>query len=354
MHIFSDHMKGMVQQARKSAQAGNNPYVIIVGTSGVLEINHEPDEPLKVPEDGFTIAPLYSDTIGSDGSSKRTVSQYAVAIITHNKSNDGGPELSSKIFYTDPPPHYILADGANQAWKDTVDNYCRRKLTNPDDKMIAIAALAREYSARYGNGLGRYMIGIWENFFAEGLLWKVVMYRRECRPKKRRAPSWSWMAVEATVYDENNGREDYDLNSSLIQITIISVKIHMKDKGVQYESASNGSIDIKGKGLDCSWVDSNKGLELFDMTTKEKIGKRSYALPDNNEEVQEAGKLKFLLVSRSNRGIGKHDDVFEGILLRTAEQGEHKRVGYAKFTYSKEDFEEKVARRFLEETVTIV
>lgn len=353
MHIFSDTTKGMVVQARKLAQAGNNPYVRITGTSGILEINHEPNKPLEVPEDGFTIAPLYSDTIGPDGSSKRTVSQYAVVTIARNKSEDDGPELNGRILYTDPPPHSILANGANRAWKDAVDDYCRRKLTNPDDKMIAIAALAREYSARYGNGLGRYVIGIWERFFPEGLLWKVSTYRREGRPKKQRAPSWSWIAVEGAVYDESDDVKAYDLNSSSIEIEIIHEKIHMKAEGLEYESTINGSFDIKGKVLECSWADSNNRLALFDVSTKEQIGNRSYALPDSDEEAQDAGKLKFLLVRRSNRGTGKHDDIFEGILLRTAEQGEHRRTGYGRFYYSKEDFEEKMASKFLDETVTI-
>jgi hypothetical protein len=49
------------------------------------------------------------------------------------------------------PPHTITAEGVSQAWNDTVNNYCQRKLSNPRDKLIAIAAFAWKYTTQYSD-----------------------------------------------------------------------------------------------------------------------------------------------------------------------------------------------------------
>lgn len=47
-----------------------------------------------------------------------------------------------------------------------MNSYTKRTLTDPDDRFIAILALAEEYSNRYGEKLGSYLAGHWWNLNA--------------------------------------------------------------------------------------------------------------------------------------------------------------------------------------------
>ena len=177
LQLLSDHLKGMLQQARRLVAAGTNHALVSVsGTAAALHLNHNFSEHLVVPENGFIIAPVYSEAASSEtqesatfpsASPARSVSPYTALLILPPLGPSEPPR--SLPIYTDPPPNTITPAGTNRAWLHTVDNYCRRRLTNPSDKMPAIAALAREYSACYGDGLGRYLVGAWEAFLADGL-----------------------------------------------------------------------------------------------------------------------------------------------------------------------------------------
>jgi hypothetical protein len=307
MQLISDRLKGMIEQARKLAASGrNNPVVSVAGTSGSLIINHDLSEKIDVPEDGFIIAPVYGETEGPNGSTTRTVSPYAVLLIARNPNYDpseqgSAPELRGRCIFTDPPPHTITAEGVNQAWKDTVDNYCQRKLSNPGDKLIAIAALAREYAAQYGDGLGKYVAGMWEAFLPETLLWKVYPNQREARPSGRGVPSWSWAAAEGGRFDDSFGEDEHDLNSSSCEIKIVGGDLGIKAEGMEYEAITGGSLKIRGKVLGCSWERSERGFKLLGASIKEQIGNPSFAHPDCVDYEEYEDEFVFLLVQRSNR-----------------------------------------------------
>lgn len=74
-------------------------------------------------------------------------------------------------------------------------------VTNAGDKLVAIAALAEEYSIRYGYELGSYLAGHWYNELtrsSSSLMWAVKPSSRQPEPGKWRAPSWSWASVEGS------------------------------------------------------------------------------------------------------------------------------------------------------------
>jgi hypothetical protein len=104
-------------------------------------------------------------------------------------------------------------------WLALVQNYSRRAITKPDDKLPAIAGLARVIADRSGD---KYLAGLWYSHLEEDLCWRV--YAREemhmvrsadstepapqvwgkkftdiGAPERYRAPSWSWASVDAGV-----------------------------------------------------------------------------------------------------------------------------------------------------------
>lgn len=74
-------------------------------------------------------------------------------------------------------------------------SYSKRKLTNADDKLIAISGIARAFHRHLQSD---YIAGLWaQQDFAWGLSWR----RRgpTARPPSYRAPSFSWASLDATV-----------------------------------------------------------------------------------------------------------------------------------------------------------
>jgi hypothetical protein len=116
------------------------------------------------------------------------------------------------------------SDAAHEDWKRIVERYSRTRLTFAKDKLIALAGIAEMMATRIS---GLYVAGLWEQYLASQLLWKVNpvyaqsheddptyedpreedevssgpvsshLTNKSKRPKRYRAPTFSWAAVDA-------------------------------------------------------------------------------------------------------------------------------------------------------------
>ncbi|KAH7089648.1 heterokaryon incompatibility protein-domain-containing protein [Paraphoma chrysanthemicola] len=84
------------------------------------------------------------------------------------------------------------------AWKSTVEEYSKRRMTFGKDKLLAISGIAAEYAKFFQC---EYLAGLWQFDFISELSWYVTdpVFLRLPRPKVWRAPSWSWAAVDGIV-----------------------------------------------------------------------------------------------------------------------------------------------------------
>lgn len=100
--------------------------------------------------------------------------------------------------------HLARPENKEWDWQDIVAQYSRANLTNPRDRLPALAGVARrqhEATSRH------YLAGMWRERLITQLPWMVFGERRK-RPVWR-APSWSWMSVDSeTQYWE---RWDVDI-----------------------------------------------------------------------------------------------------------------------------------------------
>lgn len=105
-----------------------------------------------------------------------------------------------------------------QNWYSLLTEYTKRKLSNPCDIFAGVSSIAQLASVTLES---RYLAGIWEGDMARGLLWKsrYQVQRRIPLPGRgrfwepikrpqptylapgpiRRAPSWSWAAVQGPI-----------------------------------------------------------------------------------------------------------------------------------------------------------
>jgi hypothetical protein len=108
---------------------------------------------------------------------------------------DGGisganTEIAFSRPYFQPGEHFSLEN-----WRSILRDYTRRFLTYSSDKLPAIGGVAFDYARISGSN---YLAGLWENSFTSELLWSS---RRSdiSRPPVKRAPSWSWAAVDGEI-----------------------------------------------------------------------------------------------------------------------------------------------------------
>ena len=89
----------------------------------------------------------------------------------------------------------------HQLWPRIVEAYSNNLLTKPEDKLIAIAGIARKLADVIGD---EYVVGLWRRYLASELLWSVDHCRQidhspSCRPKNYRAPSFSWASIDGCI-----------------------------------------------------------------------------------------------------------------------------------------------------------
>ncbi|KAH7073785.1 heterokaryon incompatibility protein-domain-containing protein [Paraphoma chrysanthemicola] len=113
------------------------------------------------------------------------------------------------------------------AWKGTVEEYSRRKMTFGKDKLLAISGIAAEYAKLFQC---EYLAGLWQFDLISELAWYVTkldftnatnpVLPRLPRPKVWRAPSWSWAAVDGVVASHSllfRGRSDLVVHEAKAQ-----------------------------------------------------------------------------------------------------------------------------------------
>lgn len=151
------------------------------------------------------------------------------------------------------------------SWKSTwtriIENYSTRLLTVENDKLPALAGLARSMAERTGDF---YQAGLWKSMLPDLLFWKVAVNEptHMCKdpghdrllpppwksevvvPPAYRAPSWSWASVDASVeFGWLRGE------GSLTEILECRVELAGSDT---FGRVKSGCIKIKVGDLSCA------------------------------------------------------------------------------------------------------
>lgn len=107
---------------------------------------------------------------------------YETLIIPKQLALDGFTQLSRVL-------------GFHIRWFELVKHYTKAHLTQPQDKLVAIAGIARK--VQRARGL-TYLAGIWKEYLPLNLLWHLDAPAHE-RPAVYRAPTWSWAAIDGQI-----------------------------------------------------------------------------------------------------------------------------------------------------------
>ncbi|GIZ41016.1 hypothetical protein CKM354_000433300 [Cercospora kikuchii] len=146
-------------------------------------------------------------------------------------------------------------------WRNLVKTYSACKLTNRNDRTMAIAGIARWYAEQLNE---EYVAGFWRSQLPACLLWNVDQYGSTKRASQYRAPTWSWLSIDGRVTAYN----DFP---AVTLCDCISVHIDLVDAQNPYGQIANGEIVLHGHLAPFRlW---GEGANAMMATTDRKIGK---------------------------------------------------------------------------------
>lgn len=169
-----------------------------------------------------------------------------------------------------------ISEQLQTVWQDMLLDYGSRGLSDPNDKLVAIVAVAEYFFGQYGYLLGKYCAGHWRNFLMHGLGWYVSPYSIKPAPQKPRGPSWSFAAVEGAWYPGRGATLDFQGSIEVVDCTTVP-----KYPNLPFGPVISGQLTLKGPLLPLFWGPAKSehdtyGLYLYSSPTDETILGRAF------------------------------------------------------------------------------
>ncbi len=208
-----------------------------------------------------------------------------------------------------------------ESWKKIVVAFMACDFTYPSDKVVAFSGIAEEFGSR-SNDI--YLAGLWKNcFFTEQLLWyvndkKQVNGQLSARPLMYRAPSWSWLSIDARI--------NFDIMFQPTLVEILEVNVKLADNNNPTGEVRHGVVSLYAH-LKCAnfrAVADRRGI--FELHDEENNQKGSVVL--RFDEVAIRPTQSFCLPVIFYRNPSR--DILKGLLLapKGGKAMEFNRVGY--------------------------
>ncbi|KAI0823229.1 heterokaryon incompatibility protein-domain-containing protein [Trametes gibbosa] len=162
--------------------------------------------------------------------------------------------LPDMLFLRDPPqlalPSDPDADSTEWArlhgkWGPLVQDYTRRTVSYPSDKLVACSAMAAAFQRVLR---ADYLAGLWRPTLLMDLLWHRAREGARCLPRPRcwyRAPSWSWAAIDGPV----------DANMSTVEsllAVVVQCEVVLKDATLRFGEVKGGFLVLHAALIPCT------------------------------------------------------------------------------------------------------
>jgi len=182
------------------------------------------------------------------------------------------------------PEDTQMSDQAISLWIDLVTSYSRCNFTNPSDKLLAFAGVAKLFQEITNDA---YVAGLWRSRVLDLLDWCV------CEPTAKlsleyRAPSWSWISIDGPVKPR---RPAYRCKF-LVELVDVCVNTEGEDATV---SVTGGFIKLKGIVIVAACQQTTiHCLEIVTDKLSHPISIQPY-LDTTDVKILNGGKICFLL-----------------------------------------------------------
>ncbi|KAJ8515204.1 hypothetical protein ONZ45_g7340 [Pleurotus djamor] len=158
------------------------------------------------------------------------------AIVPERKERLPGTILPSVT-----PEPQLLTPKIEFAFRDTwfrvVAEYTRRQMTEPSDRLVALAGVAEMFGLIFATD---YLAGLWRKTLLEDLSWEVPVAHStpQRRPSVNRKPSWSWVAVDGEV-------ELQRLGSATPIAKVLRCDVTLKAQEHAYGAVTDGTLVLQ-------------------------------------------------------------------------------------------------------------
>lgn len=174
-------------------------------------------------------------------------------------AGQGVPGTSEPSFVRGGPPRRGQGPRMKGGWLSLVEDFSRRALEDPSEKLTAIAGAARVLAEHTED---EYLAGLWHSHILEDLFWhtedpshgadRVMKNSGEVQAgvvPQYRAPSWSWAALDSAVRFDT-----LDHQGTLAQV----VKCKTRPSGVDpFGAVSDGELELMVRIQPLTWYAAN-------------------------------------------------------------------------------------------------
>lgn len=163
--------------------------------------------------------------------------------VPHRESLKSSYALSRLVTPSEDDQDHLFSERAFHTWKILLEDYSKRSLTKPTDKLVAFAGIAKLFQEFTGD---EYLAGLWKSRLVDLLNWKVTTPGPVAVDYL--APSWSWASVQSSVTIQNTLNTGDRAN--LVSVLAIETMNREADPtvGVRY-----GCITLHGVLFPAQW-----------------------------------------------------------------------------------------------------
>jgi len=271
-----------------------------------------------------------------------------------NKRCEGGGSLLE--WYKDPNVHMenrLCSPYSNfrtiTRWHEVVDDYTKRSLSFPLDKLTALSAIADLYKDYTGH---TYLAGLWKETLIYDLCWSSPG-NLPPRPVEYRAPSWSWAAVDRGPILSSTEKV-YFLREAHFYTKlalVVDVSIEQNPPDTTFGKIYDGFLTITApvKWTECHHDDRRSSSTILKHPSDARVSWDA-SLPDGYVDAN-VSVLAVLLMRRDYYAFTHHC----GLALVPASPGKYRRVGFLSHGFD-EHAEENIRfySSFEPQTITII
>lgn len=182
---------------------------------------------------------------------------------------DGGTVRRQRQFHAQISSRTLKSPKVSD-WDAVIKEYCSRELTNPADKLAALSSIAGYFANLTKD---KYLAGLWAKDIRHGLCWTgLANFLR--RPRKWRAPSWSFLSVDGRIsiesgYGRRWSKESFGPTPFLTILSCHTIPLSQK---APFGQVVFGYLKVRGRLLQVQSVFDDKGYYHPTMLVKTKNG----------------------------------------------------------------------------------
>jgi hypothetical protein len=239
-----------------------------------------------------------------------------------------------------------------RVWGRMCEDYSAARLTYTSDKLIAFSGMAKDFRSRRPNDT--YIAGMWKEDLVDSLVWSVRAldgrplqsngsrvefadpYITASQPTQYRAPSWSWLSKDCSIFWSKIR------HSSRPLLEVLDASIDLVDENDAMGNMRGGSITVRGFLRAASWVrdgdidiivlDGKSGKFLHDAPCDSSSADPGTFLMQRDVGDELPTKRTFCLPVRHSyhaRAPLQGVEVIDGLILgHTGKEGQFERLGY--------------------------